>query len=130
MTDINLPYVVREVTEAFVDYERALLVNEMETLDDYFWDSEHTVRYGVAENLYGAENIAAYRRVCTPVGPGRELYNTVVTTFGSDYATVSTQFRDGETTLGGRQMQTWARIDGRWQVVAAHVSIDLSTVQG
>ena len=33
MTDINLPHVVKEVTEAFIDYERALLVNEMETLD-------------------------------------------------------------------------------------------------
>ncbi len=64
-----------------------------------------------------------------PVGRCRELYNTVVTTFGTDYATVSTQFRDGETTLGGRQMQTWAKLEGRWQVVAAHVSIDLSTVQ-
>ena len=129
MTDINLPEVVKQVTEAFVDYERALLVNEMETLDHYFWDSEHTVRYGVAENLYGAQDIAAYRRVCVPVGPGRELYNTVVNTFGEDYATVSTQFRDGETARVGRQMQTWARIDGRWQVVAAHVSIDLSSLQ-
>ena len=129
MTEINLPYVVKEVTEAFIDYERALLVNEMETLDHYFWDSEHTVRYGVAENLYGAQDIAAYRRVCVPVGPGRELYNTVVSTFGEDYATVSTQFRDGETARVGRQMQTWARIDGRWQVVAAHVSIDLSSLQ-
>lgn len=129
MTEINLPYVVREVTEAFIDYERALLVNEMDTLDHYFWDSEHTVRYGVAENLYGAKAIADYRRVCVPVGPGRELYNTVVSAFGEDYATVSTQFRDGETTRVGRQMQTWARIGGRWQVVAAHVSIDLSSLQ-
>lgn len=129
MTDINRPEVVQQVTEAFIDYERALLVNEMETLDHYFWDSEHTVRYGVAENLYGAQDIAAYRRVCVPVGRGRELYNTVVSTFGEDYATVSTQFRDGETARVGRQMQTWARIDGRWQVVAAHVSIDLSSLQ-
>ena len=129
MTDINRPEVVQQVTEAFIDYERALLVNEMETLDHYFWDSEHTVRYGVAENLYGAQEIAAYRRGCVPGGPGRELYNTVVSTFGEDYATVSAQFRDGETARVGRQMQTWARIDGRWQVVAAHVSIDLSSLQ-
>ena len=129
MTDINRPEVVQQVTEAFIDYERALLVNEMETLDHYFWDSEHTVRYGVAENLYGAQDIAAYRRVCVPVGPGRELYNTVVSTFGEDYATVSTQFRDGESARVGRQMQTWARIDGRWQAVAANVSIDLSSLQ-
>ncbi|WP_407309561.1 oxalurate catabolism protein HpxZ [Pseudomonas sp. nanlin1] len=127
---INLPEVVAAVRAAFDDYERALLANELTTLDDYFWDSAHTVRFGVAENLYGATDIAAYRRTCTPVGPGRRLEQTVVSTFGEDFATVSTEFRDGVTTRRGRQMQTWARLDGRWQVVAAHVSIDLSTLEG
>ncbi|MBU0850998.1 MAG: nuclear transport factor 2 family protein, partial [Gammaproteobacteria bacterium] len=51
---INLPHVVEAVRLAFEDYERALLANELEVLDDYFWDTDHTVRYGVAENLYGA----------------------------------------------------------------------------
>lgn len=127
--DINLPHVVAAVTDAFIDYERALLANELTTLDDYFWNSEHTVRYGVAENLHGAEAIALYRRHCQPVGPGRQLVRTVVSTFGEDFATVSTEFHDGVTQRLGRQMQTWARIDGAWKVVAAHVSIDLSTLE-
>ncbi|KPY40268.1 Uncharacterized protein ALO52_00142 [Pseudomonas syringae pv. primulae] len=127
--DINLPHVVAAVTDAFIDYERALLANELTTLDDYFWNSEHTVRYGVAENLLGAEAIALYRRHCQPVGPGRQLVRTVVSTFGEDFATVSTEFHDGVTQRLGRQMQTWARIDGAWKVVAAHVSIDLSTLE-
>ncbi|QXG48365.1 oxalurate catabolism protein HpxZ [Pseudomonas viridiflava] len=127
--DINLPHVVAAVTDAFIDYERALLANELTTLDDYFWNSEHTVRYGVAENLHGAEAIALYRRHCQPVGPGRQLVRTVVSTFGEDFATVSTEFQDGVTQRLGRQMQTWARFYGAWKVVAAHVSIDLSTLE-
>jgi hypothetical protein len=126
---INLPHVVAAVTQAFVDYERALLANEMATLDAYFWDSAHTVRYGVAENLYGADAIARYRRQCPPLGPGRRLSHTLVSTFGEDHATVSTEFRDGTTTRLGRQMQTWVRMDGAWKVVAAHVSIDLSSLE-
>ncbi|CAM3311361.1 DUF4440 domain-containing protein [Pseudomonas floridensis] len=127
--DINLPHVVAAVTDAFVDYERALLANELTTLDDYFWNSEHTVRYGVAENLHGADAIARYRRHCQPVGPGRQLVRTVVSTFGEDFATVSTEFRDGVTERLGRQMQTWVRFEGAWRVVAAHVSIDLSSLE-
>ncbi|KQO35401.1 oxalurate catabolism protein HpxZ [Pseudomonas chengduensis] len=125
---INLPHVVEAVRLAFEDYERALLANELKVLDDYFWNTEHTVRYGVAENLYGAGDIAAYRRVCTPVGPGRQLRNTVISTFDDNYATVSTEFSDGETQRTGRQMQTWVRFADGWKVVAAHVSVDLSTL--
>ena len=127
--EINLPHVVTAVTRAVIDYERALLANELATLDAYFWNSEHTVRYGVAENLHGAETIARYRRHCQPVRPGRQLLRTVVSTFGEDFATVSTEFHDGSTSRLGRQMQTWARLDGGWKVVAAHVSIDLSSLE-
>ncbi|MCJ2374735.1 oxalurate catabolism protein HpxZ [Pseudomonas sp. RGM 3321] len=127
--EINLAHIVAEVTSAFTDYERALLANELTTLDGYFWNCEQTVRYGVAENLHGAEAIARYRRHCQPVGPGRKLLRTVVSTFGEDFATVSTEFHDGVTERLGRQMQTWARLDGGWKVVAAHVSIDMSSLE-
>lgn len=120
---INRPDTVARVQEAFDTYEKALLKNDLDVLDGYFWTSEFTVRFGVAENLYGAEAIAAYRRQCQPVGPGRLLYGTVVTTFNDEFATVSTQFRDGETDNIGRQMQTWVQFPDGWKVVAAHVSI-------
>lgn len=126
--DINLPHIVAQVSAAFRDYERALVADELATLDAYFWDSPHTVRYGVAENLHGAAAIARYRRQCQPVGPGRQLERTVISTFGEDFATVSTEFRDGVSSRLGRQMQTWARLEGGWKVVAAHVSIDLSSL--
>ena len=126
--EINRPRAVAEVRTAFEDYKRALLDNNLAVLDGYFWDHAATVRYGVAENLHGGEEIARYRRQCQPVGPGRKLFNTVITTFGDDYATVSTQFRDGVTERVGRQMQTWVRFEDGWKVVAAHVSVDLSTL--
>tara|TARA_R110002111_G_scaffold967_7_gene6995 strand:+ start:4105 stop:4500 length:396 start_codon:yes stop_codon:yes gene_type:complete len=125
MTDliVNAPDAVASVTYAFETYEKALLDNELDVLDGYFWSSEFTVRFGVAENLYGADAIEAYRRQCQPVGPGRTLHGTVITTFGDTFATVSTQFRDGETDNFGRQMQTWVRFAEGWKVVAAHVSV-------
>jgi hypothetical protein len=119
---INLPEVVSVVKQAFIDYEAALMRNDIAALDQWFWDAPETVRFGVAENLYGAEAISAYRKVCTPVPATRVLHNTVVTTFGTDYATVSTEFSD-HTTTAGRQMQTWVRINNQWYVVAAHVSL-------
>ncbi|MAM00143.1 oxalurate catabolism protein HpxZ [Hydrocarboniclastica marina] len=120
---INAPDCVASVTHAFEAYEKALIDNDLAVLDGYFWASEFTVRFGVAENLYGAEAIKAYRRQCQPVGPGRVLDGTLVTTFGDAFATVSTQFRDGVTEDQGRQMQTWVRFDAGWKVVAAHVSV-------
>lgn len=125
---INHPPVVEAVRQVFAEYERALVENRLDQLDNYFWDSEFTVRFGVAENLYGAAAIAAYRRQCDPVGRGRCLSNTVVTTFGEDFATVSTEFSDGQSERRGRQMQTWVRFAERWRVVAAHVSMDLSSL--
>ncbi|MFL1407264.1 oxalurate catabolism protein HpxZ [Marinobacter sp. M1N3S26] len=124
---INRPDTVASVTHAFETYEKALIDNDLAVLDGYFWSSEFTVRFGVAENLYGAEAIQAYRRQCQPIGPGRILHGTVVTTFGDSFATVSTRFRDGETDDQGRQMQTWVRFADGWKVVAAHVSVMRAT---
>jgi hypothetical protein len=123
MMQINIPTVVEEVRNAFIDYEAVLMKNDTDALDAWFWDSPHTVRYGVAEILHGAEAISAYRKTCQPVPASRVLANTIVTTFGHDYATVSTEFTDHTSTQIGRQMQTWARLDGQWRVVAAHVSL-------
>jgi hypothetical protein len=42
MLDINLPDVMAEVTAAFARYERALVDNNIGTLDQLFWDSPWT----------------------------------------------------------------------------------------
>jgi hypothetical protein len=121
--DINQPAAHAELSAAFARYEDALVHNRTEVLDELFWASPHTVRYGVAECLVGIEAIRAFRAARSPMGLARTLYRTVITTFGSDFGTASTEFRREGGTKLGRQMQSWARIEGRWVVVAAHVSL-------
>ena len=122
--EINRPEIVTEVNAVFVDYERALVADDVATLDMYFLDRSETVRFGVAENLFGAKEIAAYRRRGPLAGPDRRLVRTVITTFGTSFATVSTLFRrEGVDGKVGRQMQSWVRMPDGWRIAAAHVSI-------
>lgn len=122
--DINLPDVKAEVEAAFALYEKALMANDVDGLQALFWDSPHTIRYGIGEILYGYEQIGAFRAARSPVGLARTTSRTVITTYGRDFATASTLFHR-VTTPGkvGRQMQTWARTSDGWRVVAAHVSV-------
>jgi hypothetical protein len=122
--DINLPDVRAEVEAAFARYEAALVSNDVTALQNLFWRSEHTIRYGIAENLYGSDEISAFRVARSPVGLMRHISRTVITTYGRDFATASTLFeRDTVPNKLGRQMQTWARMPEGWRVVAAHVSL-------
>jgi hypothetical protein len=123
MIEINNPDVVAEVKRAFAGYEAALVSNDVATLDELFWRSPLTVRYGATENLHGYDAIAAFRAARSPAGLARTLVNTVITTFGRDFATANTEFRRVNATRSGRQSQTWVRTDAGWRVVAAHVSL-------
>ena len=120
--EINIPEMVAEVQAAFDRYEAALVGNDVATLDVLFWSSPHVIRYGTAENLHGHEDLLAFRKSRPAAGLARRLRNTVITTFGRDAATASTEFtREGEPRIG-RQMQTWIRLPEGWRIVAAHVS--------
>ncbi|MFY2060064.1 oxalurate catabolism protein HpxZ [Achromobacter xylosoxidans] len=121
--DINLPDVVAEVTVAFARYEAALVGNQVEVLDELFWNSPHTLRYGAAENLYGYDAIRAFRAGRSPQGLARRVLRTAITTYGRDFATTNIEFqRDGSDRIG-RQSQTWIRTPQGWRVVSAHVSL-------
>ena len=121
--DINRPEIVAEVIAAFARYEQALVSNDVATLGELFWRSPHTIRYGVGENLYGADEIAAFRGARGTADLQRELARTVITTFGTDFATASTLYRRRASGRTGRQMQSWARMPEGWRVVAASVSL-------
>ena len=121
--DINLPDVLAEVTAQFARYEAALTGNDVAVLDELFWDSPHTLRYGVGENLYGAAEIQAFRAGRPAQGLNREVLRTVITTYGRDVATANIEFRREGSTATGRQSQTWVRLPEGWRVVAAHVSL-------
>jgi hypothetical protein len=122
--EMDLPEVVAEVQAAFDCYEAALVSNDVAALDALFYDNARTIRYGGAENLYGYAEIKSFRAARSPAGLARTLSKTVISTYGRDYAVVSTLFRR-TTSPGkvGRQMQTWVRFPQGWRVVAAHVSV-------
>jgi hypothetical protein len=123
MYAINLPEIVAEVTVIFERYERALVTNDIAALNAFFWDSPLTLRFGIAENLYGNAAIAAYRAAHAPTTRGRRLRNTVITTYGRDFAMANTEFLRDEEPRIGRQSQTWLRLREGWRIVAAHVSL-------
>lgn len=122
--DINLPEVKAEVEAAFARYETALMANDVDALQTLFWNSPHTIRYGIAEILHSWAEIGAFRSARPPVGLARIISRTVITTFGHDFATASTLFhRASLPGKVGRQQQTWARFDDGWHIAAAHVSV-------
>ena len=122
--EIDIPEVRAEVEAAFRRYEAALVGNDVETLEALFHDDPRTIRYGAGENLYGMDAIRAFRRGRSPQGLARDLQQTVITTYGRDFAVAMTLFtRAGAPGKVGRQSQTWVRFPEGWRVVAAHVSI-------
>jgi hypothetical protein len=122
--EIDLPDVVAEVTAQFARYEQALVSNDTKVLGELFRNDPRTLRYGIAENLYGYGEISAFRAARSPVGLMRKTARTVITAYGRDTAVASTLFyRDSAQGRVGRQMQTWVRFPEGWRIVAAHVSI-------
>ncbi|HTO67042.1 MAG TPA: oxalurate catabolism protein HpxZ [Bradyrhizobium sp.] len=122
--EIDLPDVLAEVTAQFARYEQALVSNDVAVLDELFHRDARTLRYGIGENLYGYDEVTAFRAARSPVGLMRRTARTVITSYGRDSAVASTLFyRDTAPGKVGRQMQTWVRFAEGWRIVAAHVSI-------
>lgn len=120
---INLENVVAEVTTVCDAYETALMANDLDTLDALFWSSEETLRYGVSENLYGIDEIRAFRTGRSGGSPQRDVLRRVITTHGTDLATCNLEFVRPATGTRGRQSQTWIRTADGWKIAAAHVSL-------
>ena len=120
--EINRPDIVREVTDAFQRYEQALNANDVDVLNELFWNDPLTLRFGVAEMLYGHDAIATFRGARPPQGAARTLRHTIVTTYGTDFATANTEYTRLGSSLIGRQSHSWVRYAEGWRIVAAHVS--------
>jgi hypothetical protein len=122
--DIDLPDVIAEVGAAFARYEAALVSNDTAVLGELFHNHPLTIRYGMGENLYGYDEIQAFRGARPAVGLMRRTERTVITSYGRDTAVASTLFyRDSSPGKVGRQMQTWVRFPQGWRIVAASVSL-------
>jgi len=120
--EINLPDILTEVRAAFARYERALVENDVAMLNELFWRHPAVLRFGLSESLFGHDAIAGFRAARSTVDLNRDLFNTVITTFGRDMATANTEYRRKQSGKLGRQSQTWARMPEGWRIVAAHVS--------
>jgi len=120
---VNIPEVLAEVDAAFDRYEKALVSNDVAVLDELFWVSPLTLRYGAGENLYGHDAICAFRQGRPAVNLEREITARQVTSFGRDFAVANIEFRRTGSSKTGRQSQNWVRMPEGWRVVSAHVSL-------
>jgi hypothetical protein len=122
---INDPEVVAELESLYPKYEAALTANDAETLTQMFWASPHAMRFGIGENLYGIDEIEAFRKARSPVNLARTVTRLDIVTFGRDFASVTLEFErvaNGKKNVG-RQSQVWARLPEGWRIVSAHVSV-------
>ena len=122
---VNDPEIIAELQALYPKYEKALVNNDVEILTKMFWDAPQAMRFGVSENLYGFEEIAAFRKGRLPVNLARAMKRLEIVSFGRDFGSITLEFErgvDGKV-VRGRQSQTWVRMEEGWRIVAAHVSL-------
>lgn len=120
---INLHDVVQEVTRLFLAYESALMSNDAEALNAYFWQHPAVTRYGIEDKQLGHEALMAYRASVAAPNFSRTLHDVRITSFGRDVAVAMCEFKRSDTPLHGFQTQTWVRMPQGWRIVSAHVSM-------
>lgn len=122
---VNDPEIVAELAALYPRYEEALVTNDVPTLTAMFWASPHSIRLGAAENLYGEDEIEAFRNARPSTGLARRQTRLEIRTFGRDFGSITLEFeRDTPNGLvRGRQSQVWVRFDEGWRIVQAHVSL-------
>lgn len=114
-----------ELESACDSYEAALVSNDIESLIEHFWNSPNTVRYGASENLYGADEIKAFRKGRSPKGLRRKVERREIVLLDerTGYSNLEFSRVVAEGTVKGRQSQFWRKFPGDgWKVVSAHVS--------
>jgi hypothetical protein len=121
---INAPEVVAELRALYPRYEAALVSNDVDTLMAMFWSGPEVMRFGATENLYGPEELGAFRKGRPAANLARELTRLDIVTFGDDFGSITLEFeRQGASgVVRGRQSQVWVRMPEGWRIVSAHVS--------
>ena len=122
---INDPATVAELLELYPRYEAALVSNDVETLTAMFWASPYAIRLGAGENLYGVDEIEAFRKSRPAINLARSMVRLEIVAFGTDFGSITLEFeRDSPGgVVRGRQSQVWVRLPEGWRIVSAHVSI-------
>jgi ketosteroid isomerase-like protein len=114
--------VLDEVRRAFDAYEAALLANDLEALDEWFWHDDRVVRFAFGAVQRGWAEVSAARRSLPEQTPPRTAVSVEIVALGPDAATVFAVFRLEGSGQVVHQSQVWGRVDGTWRVMAAHVS--------
>ena len=115
---MNFEEAVEEMNRTYDD------ISDRDRLVDIAKNALDEGNYGVAENLYGWDEICAFRQQRANQGgaPQRRITRRALTTYGEDFGTANIEYvRDSG--KSGRQSQTWMRTPEGWRVVAAHVSM-------
>jgi hypothetical protein len=122
---INDPAVIAELEALYPEYEQALVTNDVEKLVAMFWPGEQVMRFGATENLYGPEELEAFRKTRPSANLARTVKRLDIVSFGRDYASITLEFEriTGDKTVRGRQSQVWVRFAEGWRIVQAHVSL-------
>ncbi|HEV2486603.1 MAG TPA: oxalurate catabolism protein HpxZ [Terracidiphilus sp.] len=122
---INDPEVVAELRALYPRYEEALVSNDVRTLMSMFWAGPEVMRFGVTENLYGPEELAAFRKERPAANLARAVTRLDIVSFGRDFASITLEFEraTASSTVRGRQSQVWVRLPEGWRIVSAHVSL-------
>ena len=121
---INDPGTLSELAEIYPRYEKALVSNDIEILTAMFWSSPYAIRLGAGENLYGTDEIEAFRKTRPAANLARRQIRLEIVTFGKDFGSITLEFeRDtANGTVSGRQSQVWVRFPEGWRIVSAHIS--------
>jgi hypothetical protein len=122
---INDPETIAELKALYPLYETALVNNDADTLTRMFWSSPQAMRFGVTENLYGKDEIQAFRKGRSPANLARTIRRLEIVTFGRDVGSITLEFErsTGARMVRGRQSQVWVRLPEGWRIVSAHVSM-------
>ena len=122
---INDRAVVAELQTLYSRYEHALVTNDVEILVEMFWAGPEVMRFGVTENLYGPDELEAFRKARPIANLARTITRLDIVTFGRDFASITLEFQrfTAAGKVHGRQSQVWARLPEGWRVVQAHVSL-------
>jgi hypothetical protein len=122
---INDPKIMAELRALYPRYEEALVSNDVDTLMAMFWTGPEVMRFGVAENLYGPEELAAFRKGRPAANLARKVTRLDIVSFGEDFGSITLEFEreGGSGTVRGRQSQVWVRLEVGWRIVSAHVSM-------
>jgi hypothetical protein len=122
---INDPEVIAELSELYPRYETALVTNNVNTLVSMFWQGPNVMRFGVTENLYGSDELEAFRKARPSANLARTVTRLDIVSFGRDFASITLEFdrKVGDDLVHGRQSQAWVRMPQGWRIVSAHVSL-------